>query len=127
MGGRGAGGESGWGRGMQTHVNITRMDAGGAYSLLGAFGGGFGWGKNTFRVSYDNKNISRPFPCHWGAGWDGWQWGTLDDVLIIGHVINHWLSRRFLAVGFIWRGFRVGIGIILIELLIWDVFGCERG
>ena len=51
----------------------------------------------------------------------------MDDVLIIGHVINHWLSRRFLTVGFIWRGFWVGIGIILIELLIWDVFGCERG
>ena len=47
MGGWGAGGKSGWGRG---YVNITRIDAGGADSLLGAFGGGFGWGKNTFGV-----------------------------------------------------------------------------
>jgi len=35
---------------MQTYVNITRMDAGGAYSLLGAIGGCFGRGKNIFRV-----------------------------------------------------------------------------
>ena len=32
------------------YVNITRMNAGGAYSLLGAIGGGFRWGKNIFRV-----------------------------------------------------------------------------
>ena len=36
--------------------------------------------KNIFRVWYNNKNISRPFPCHWGAGRDGLQQGTLDDV-----------------------------------------------
>ena len=65
---------------MQTYVNITRMDVGGAYSLLGAIGGCFGRGKNIFRVWYNNKNISRPFPCHWGAGRDGLQRGTLDDV-----------------------------------------------
>jgi len=32
------------------YVNITRIDAGGAYSLLGAFGRGFGWGKSIFGV-----------------------------------------------------------------------------
>jgi hypothetical protein len=52
---------AGWrGRGMQgvtlgeagnvNNVNITRMDAGGAYLLLGAIGGGFGRGKNICRV-----------------------------------------------------------------------------
>jgi len=56
------------------------MDAGGTYLLLGAIGGGFGWGKKIFRVWYNNKNISHPFPCHWGAGRDGLRWGTLDDV-----------------------------------------------
>jgi hypothetical protein len=50
MGGRGAGGKSWWGQVMQIHTNITRIDAGGAYSLLGAIGGGFRWGKNIFRV-----------------------------------------------------------------------------
>ena len=35
---------------MQTHVNITRIDVGGVYSLLGAIGGGFGRGKNIVRV-----------------------------------------------------------------------------
>ena len=65
---------------MQTHVNITRIDAGGAYSLLGAIGGGLGRGKNIFRVQYNYKNISRPFPGHWGGGRDGWRRGTLDDA-----------------------------------------------
>ena len=37
-------------------------------------------GKNIFRVWYNNKNISHPFPCHWGVGRDGLQRGTLDDV-----------------------------------------------
>jgi hypothetical protein len=56
------------------------MDAGGAYLLLGAIGGGFGRGKNICRVDYNNNNLSRPFRCHWGAGRDGWRRGTLDDV-----------------------------------------------
>ena len=30
----------------QGYVNITRIDVGGTYSLLGAFGRGFGQGKN---------------------------------------------------------------------------------
>ena len=62
------------------YVNITRIDVGGTYSLLGAFGRGFGQGKNIFRVYYNNKNLSCPFPGHWRAGRDGWRWGTLDDV-----------------------------------------------
>ena len=31
-------------------VNITRIDVGGVSSLLGAFGGGFGWDKIVIRV-----------------------------------------------------------------------------
>ena len=62
------------------YVNITRIDVGGAYSLLGAFGRGFGQGKNIFRVYYNNKNLSCPFPGHWGVERDGWQQGTLDDM-----------------------------------------------
>ena len=62
------------------YVNITRIDVGGTYSLLGAFGSGFGQGKKIFRVYYNNKNLSHPFPGHWGVGRDGWQWGTLDDT-----------------------------------------------
>jgi len=50
MRGRVAGGKSGWGGDMLTHVNTTRINAGGAYSLLGPIGGGFGGGKNVFRV-----------------------------------------------------------------------------
>ena len=65
---------------MQTYVNITRMDVGGTYSLLGAIGGCFGRGKNIFRVWYNNRNLSRHFPGHPGAGWDGWQETHLDDV-----------------------------------------------
>ena len=56
------------------------MDAGGTYSLLGAIGRGFGWGKNIFRVYYNNKNLSHPFPGHWGVGQGGWRRGALDDA-----------------------------------------------
>ena len=66
-----AGGNSGRaGICKHTYVNITRIDVGGTYSLLGAFGRGFGQGKNIFRVYYNNKNLSCPFPGHWGAGRD---------------------------------------------------------
>jgi hypothetical protein len=59
---------------------IRILILGGAYSLLGVIGGGFGWGGNLFRVYYNNNNLSRPFPGHWGAGWDGWRRVALDDV-----------------------------------------------
>jgi hypothetical protein len=26
------------------------------------------------------KNLSHPFRCDWGAGWDGWQQAPLDEV-----------------------------------------------
>ena len=70
MGGRGAGGESGWGQGMQTHVNITRMDAGGAYSLLGAFGGGVLGGGKTHSGSCMIIKIYPALSLAIG-GWDG--------------------------------------------------------
>ena len=50
MGGRGVQGVILVGAGYVNIVNITRMDAGGAYSLLGAFGRGFGWGQSIFGV-----------------------------------------------------------------------------
>ena len=31
-------------------MTFTKIDAAGAYSLLGAFGGGFGWDKIVIRV-----------------------------------------------------------------------------
>jgi len=43
-------GRAGGNSGRVGYVNITRIDAGGAYSLLGAFGRGFGWGKSIFGV-----------------------------------------------------------------------------
>ena len=55
----------------------------GASSLLGSFGGGFRWGKIIFRVYYNCKNLSCPFCCHWGAGWDGLQQALLDDVFYL--------------------------------------------
>jgi len=61
----------------------------GASSLLGSFGGGFRWGKNVFVVYHNYKNLSRPFRRCWGAGWAGLQQASLDDVLIIEHVINY--------------------------------------
>ena len=36
-------------------------------------GGGFGWGKNVFRVYHNNKILSCPSLGHWGAGWRGSQ------------------------------------------------------
>ena len=62
------------------YVNTTRIDVGGTYSWLGAFGRGFVWGKIIFRVWDNNKKLSHPFPGHWGVGRDGWWRGTLDDA-----------------------------------------------
>jgi hypothetical protein len=73
---------------MQTNVNITRINDEDAYSLLGTFGKGFRCGKNIFKVYYDNNKLSRPFRSHWGAGWDGWQQGILDDVSFLGSIPN---------------------------------------
>jgi len=60
--------------------NIIKFDAGMPYSLLGAFGGGFRWGKNVFNVWYNNKNLSHPFPHHWGAGRGGFEQVQLDEA-----------------------------------------------
>ena len=61
-------------------MTFTKIDAMGAYSLLGTFGRGFGRGQNIFEVQDNNENLSHPFPGHWGAGWDGWRRVGLDDV-----------------------------------------------
>ena len=45
-----AGGNSGRAGSRKHTQTITRFDVGGASSLLGAFGGDFGWGKNVIRV-----------------------------------------------------------------------------
>jgi hypothetical protein len=76
-------GMDGGGGHWMTHSNYrTRHQSwlSGASSLLGSFGGGFGWGKIVFIVYYNYKNLSRPFCCYWGAGWDGLQQAPLDDV-----------------------------------------------
>ena len=52
--------------------------------LLGAFGRGFGQGKNIIRVQDINKNISCPFLLGMGAGRDGLKEEHLDDISILG-------------------------------------------
>ena len=61
--------------------------------LLGAFGGGFGWGKIVFRVYYTSKNLSRPFHSHWGVEWGGCEQLHLDVVSFFGN-INQLVARR---------------------------------
>jgi len=51
----------------------------GASSLLGAFGGGFGWGKKLDRSRIIIVIICCPFRLYWGAGWGGLQQEHLDD------------------------------------------------
>jgi hypothetical protein len=63
--------------------SIISIDAVGAYSLLGTFGGGFGWGKIITRVYCNNKNLSRPFHHRWGAAWDGLQQTPLDGMFYL--------------------------------------------
>jgi hypothetical protein len=48
--------------------------------LLSAFVGGFGWGKNVFRVNYTDKNSFHLLDDNWGVGWDGCRRAALDDV-----------------------------------------------
>jgi len=66
-------------------VNITQFNA---VALLLAVGRDFGLEKNIIRVKYNNKKLSRLFRSHWGAGWDGWQKGTLDDASFLGRAIR---------------------------------------
>jgi hypothetical protein len=42
--------------------------------------GGFGWGKNVFRVNYTNKNLFHLLDGNWGVGRDGCRRAALDDV-----------------------------------------------
>ena len=51
-----------------------------APSLLGPFGGAFGWDKNIFRIYYNDRNLFHHLCHHWGAGRDGWRQGILDVV-----------------------------------------------
>jgi hypothetical protein len=44
---------------------------------------GFRVGKNVFRFYYTNKTLFCNFLSYWGAGWDGLQRGTLDDVFYL--------------------------------------------
>jgi hypothetical protein len=79
-------GMDGGGGHWMTHSNYrTRHHScsPGASSLLGAFGGLFGWGKIVFSAYYNYKNLSRPFHCHWEAGWDGLQQAHLDDIFYL--------------------------------------------
>src|SRR4029077_3204279 len=73
--------------------SITRFDARVRSLLLGAFGGGFGWGKSVFRVYYTNKNLSRPVRSLWGAEWGGCEQLHLDVVSFFGR-INQLVPRR---------------------------------
>jgi len=84
------------------------MDAGGTYSLLGAFGRGFGWGKNIFR----SKIIIKIYPAlslaigeRDGMDASGGHWMTHSNYRTCHH---SWLSGRFLTVGLNWWGFLVG-------------------
>jgi hypothetical protein len=52
----------------------------GASSLLCSFGGAFGWDKIVFRIYYTSNHLIYHLIGHWGAGRDGWRWGTLDDA-----------------------------------------------
>jgi hypothetical protein len=53
----------------------------GRFLAVGLIWRGFRVGKNCIQgVFYHYKNLSRPFRCDWGAGWDGLQQAPLDDV-----------------------------------------------
>ena len=58
--------------------SIIKIDAGMPSSLLGSFGGSFGWAKNVFRFQDSNKILSRPYLHHQGAGQGGWEQLHLD-------------------------------------------------
>ena len=53
-------------------------------------------GKNIFRVYYINKDLSRPFRSHRGAGWGGFKQVHLDDV--DGHLL-YWEAPSVLILG----------------------------
>ena len=92
--------------------NITRIDVGTASSLLGAFGGGFGWGKNIIRVYYTNKEYSRLFRDHWGAGWGGWQRAVLDDTSFLGSITRIDVGAASSLLGAFGGGFGQGKNVI---------------
>jgi hypothetical protein len=66
---------------------LIKFDAGMPSLPLGTFGGGFGWGKNIFRVYSNNKNLSFPFCSHLEAGWGGCEWVHLDDLVLFGKTL----------------------------------------
>ena len=84
------------------------MDAGGAYLLLGAIGGGFRGGKTYSGSSIIIKiypSLSLAIGGQDGMDGSGGHWMTHSNYRTC---YPAWLSGRFLVVGCIWRGFWVG-------------------
>ena len=60
--------------------HIIKHGSLGASLLLDAFDGVFRWGDIVFSIYYNYENLSCPFHCHWGVGWDQLQQAPLDDA-----------------------------------------------
>jgi hypothetical protein len=76
---------------------LIKFDAGMPSLPLGTFGGGFGWGKNIFRVYSNNKNLSFPFCSHLGVGWGGCEWVHLDDLVLFGKTLLDFVQAALWA------------------------------